>query len=248
MRTLYLREINRFSKVYVQTIFVPVITTLIFLAIFTLAIGALRSDINGIPFIQFLAPGLIMMAILQNSFANTSSSIMGAKMQGNIIDTLMPPLTPGETIFAYIIGGATRGIAVGIAVTFAMFFFTHIEIKNIYLILFHTLSASSMMASIGFIGGIWAEKNEQNAVITGFIVTPLTFLSGTFYSIDKLPELLQLFALFNPFFYSIDGFRAGFIGISDGPISQGIIVMCLINILLWVCCHFLYSSGYKLKA
>ena len=105
-----------------------------------------------------------------------------------------------------------------------------------------------MMASIGFIGGIWAEKHEQNTIITGFIVTPLSFLSGTFYSINKLPELLQLSALFNPFFYSIDGFRAGFIGISDGPIYQGIIVMCLINILLWVFCHFLYSSGYKLKA
>ncbi|MAV86747.1 MAG: multidrug ABC transporter permease [Rhodospirillaceae bacterium] len=248
MKTLYLREVKRFSKVYIQTIFVPVITTLIFLAIFTLAIGSFRGDINGIPFIEFLAPGLIMMAILQNSFANTTSSIMSAKMQGNIIDTLMPPLTPGETISAYIIGGATRGIAVGIAVTFAMFFFTHIEIKNIYLILFHTISASSMMASIGFIGGIWAEKHEQNTIITGFIVTPLSFLSGTFYSINKLPELLQLSALFNPFFYSIDGFRAGFIGISDGPIYQGIIVMCLINILLWVFCHFLYSSGYKLKA
>lgn len=248
LKTLYLREIRRFSKVYIQTIFAPVITTLIFLTIFTLAVGRLRGDINGVPFVQFLAPGLIMMAILQNAFANATSSLMGAKMQGNIVDTLMPPLTSHELVFAYASGGATRGFAVGIAVTLAMSFFTSLGPANIALILFHAIAASYMMAMLGVICGIWADKNEQMAVITGFIVTPLSFLSGTFYSIERLPEFLQILALFNPFFYAIDGLRAGFIGQSDAPIWQGIVVMAGVNILLWIFCQRLFASGYKLKA
>ena len=247
LRTLYFRETKRFLKVYVQTVIVPTITTLIFLAIFTLAIGQLRGDTSGIPFIQFLAPGLIMMAILQNAFANATSSLMGAKMQGNIVDTLMPPLTSHELIFAYASGGATRGLTVGIAVTIAMSPFASLEPANIYLILFHSIAASYMMAIIGIISGIWADKNEQMAVITGFVVTPLSFLSGTFYSIDRLPDFLQTLTMFNPFFYAIDGLRAGFIGQSDGPIFQGILVMSIVNIMLWILCHKLIKSGYKLK-
>ena len=248
LKTLYLREVRRFSKVYIQTVLAPVGTTLIFLTIFALAIGRLRGEIAGVPFIQFLAPGLIMMAIIQNSFANASSSIMGAKMQGNIIDTLMPPLTSNELVLAYASGGATRGIAVGIAVTIAMSFFVPIAPANIFLILYHGIAASYMMAMLGLIGGIWADKNEQMAVITGFVVTPLSFLSGTFYSIERLPDILQTIALFNPFFYAIDGMRAGFIGHADGPILQGIIVMAAVDVALWLVCHRLFTTGYKLKA
>ncbi len=248
LKTLYLREVRRFSKVYIQTVLAPVITTLIFLTIFTLAIGHLRGDINGVPFIQFLAPGLIMMTILQNAFANATSSLMGAKMQGNIVDTLMPPLTSHELVLAYASGGATRGLAVGVSVTIAMTFFTSLMPANIFLVLFHAIAASYMMAMLGIIGGIWADKNEQMAVITGFVVTPLSFLSGTFYSIDRLPEFLQTLTLFNPFFYAIDGLRAGFIGHADGPILQGILVMCAVKIELWISCHRMLASGYKLKA
>ncbi|MFP6712837.1 MAG: ABC transporter permease [Rhodospirillales bacterium] len=248
LKTLYLREVRRFSKVYIQTVLAPVITTLIFLTIFALAVGRLRGDINGIPFIQFLAPGLIMMAILQNAFANATSSIMGAKMQGNIVDTLMPPLTSHELVLAYASGGATRGLAVGIAVTIAMSFFVPIAPANIFLVLFHVIAASYMMALLGVIGGIWADKNEQMAVITGFVVTPLSFLSGTFYSIERLPEFLQTLTMFNPFFYAIDGLRAGFIGQSDGPVLQGIIVMVVVDLALWLFCQRLFASGYKLKA
>jgi ABC-2 type transport system permease protein len=248
LKTLYLREVRRFSKVYIQTVLAPVITTLIFLTIFALAIGRLRGDINGVPFVQFLAPGLIMMAILQNAFANATSSLMGAKMQGNIVDTLMPPLTSHELVLAYASGGATRGLAVGVAVTIAMSFFTSVAPSNIFLILFHAIAASYMMAMLGVIGGIWADKNEQMAVITGFVVTPLSFLSGTFYSIERLPEFLQTLALFNPFFYAIDGLRAGFIGQSDSPVIQGVVVMCGVNIVLWIWCHRLFATGYKLKA
>ncbi len=248
LKTLYLREVRRFSKVYIQTIMAPMVTTLIFLAIFTLAIGKLKGEINGVPFIEFLAPGLIMMAIIQNAFANASSSLMGAKMQGNIIDTLMPPLTSQELVLAYSGGGATRGLVVGVAVALAMSFFVPLWPSNIFLVLFHAVAASLMMALLGIIGGVWAEKNDQMAVITSFIVTPLSFLSGTFYSIDRLPELLQTITHFNPFFYAIDGLRAGFIGRSDLPAIQGIVVMFAVNLILWIICRRLFASGYKLKA
>ena len=247
IKTLYLRETKRFMKVYIQTIIAPVITTLIFLTIFSLAIGRARGEINGIPFTQFLAPGLIMMAILQNAFANATSSIMGAKMQGNIVDTLMPPLTAHELVLAYASGGATRGFLVGIAVTVSMIPFTPLTLTNLLLIFFYAISAAYMMSILGIISGIWAEKNEQMALITGLIVTPLSFLSGTFYSIERLPQFLQTLSMFNPFFYAIDGLRAGFIGYSDGPIVQGILVMIGINIALWILCYQLIASGYKLK-
>jgi len=247
IKTLYMRETNRFLKVYFQTVIVPVITTMIFLTIFSLAIGRERGEINGIPFTQFLAPGLIMMAILQNAFANATSSILGAKMQGNIVDTLTPPLTSHELVLAYASGGATRGLLVGIAVTLSMIPFTPLMPISIILILFYAFSASYMMAIIGVIIGIWAEKSEQLALITGLIVTPLSFLSGTFYSIERLPQFLQTLSMFNPFFYAIDGLRAGFIGYSDSPIFQGILVMSGVNIILWILCHQLIASGYRLK-
>jgi ABC-2 type transport system permease protein len=188
-----------------------------------------------------------MMAILQNAFANATSSIMGAKMQGNIVDTLMPPLTSNELVLAYACGGATRGLLVGLAVTLSMIPFISLMPANIILILFYAISASYMMAILGIISGIWAEKNEQMALITGLIVTPLSFLSGTFYSIERLPQFLQTLSMFNPFFYAIDGLRSGFIGYSDSPIIHGVFVMSGVNIVLWILCHRLIASGYKLK-
>ncbi len=248
LKTLYIREVRRFSKVYIQTIIAPVITTLVFLAIFTLAIGKLRGDINGIPFIEFLAPGLIMMAIIQNSFANASSSIMAAKMQGNIIDTLMPPFTPSELVIAYSSGGATRGVAVGIAVGLAMTIFVDLQLQNLLYILFYTVAAAYMLAMLGIIGGIWADRQDHMTVVNGFIITPLSFLSGTFYSIDRLPEALQVVALFNPFFYAIDGLRTGFTGQADGPLLTGAIVLICVDIGLWLICRRMFATGYKLKA
>ena len=247
LRTLYMREIRRFSKVYIQTILAPVITTLVFLAIFTLAIGKLRDDINGVPFIEFLAPGLIMMAIIQNSFANAASSIMAAKMQGNIIDTLMPPLTANELVLAYASGGATRGIVVGCAVGLAVGLFVDLNVNNVLLIIFYAATASYMLAMVGIIGGVWANRQDHMTVINGFIITPLSFLSGTFYSIDRMPENLQFFALINPFFYAIDGLRAGFTGQSDGPLLFGAVFLVVINTILWMICWRMFATGYKLK-
>lgn len=245
--TLYMREVRRFMKVYTQTVMAPVVTTLLFLTVFTLALGQYRPDVHGVPFAEFLAPGLVMMAIAQNAFANTSSSLMIAKVQGNIVDTLMPPFTPSELVFGIAMGGVTRGVFVGTAVAIVMVPFAGLHIDNIGLILYHAIMASLMLALIGMMGGIWADKFDHIAAVTNFVITPLAFLSGTFYSIDRLPELGQTIAHFNPFFYMIDGFRAGFIGRADMEPVIGIIVLATMNVILWTCCVRMIKSGYKLK-
>ena len=243
-----MREVRRFLKVYTQTLLAPVVTTLLFLAVFSLALGQYRPDIHGVPFTVFLAPGLTMMAIAQNAFANTSSSIVISKVQGNIVDSLMPPFTAHELVLGMAGGGMTRGICVGIAVALAMSVAVDLPISNPGLILFHGVAASLMLALIGLIGGIWADKFDHIAAVTNFVVTPLAFLSGTFYSIDRLPEIGQTIAHFNPFFYMIDGFRAGFIGHSDTSPLLGIAVMTAVNIALWSLCTWMFKTGYKLKS
>ncbi|MBT6093587.1 MAG: ABC transporter permease [Rhodospirillaceae bacterium] len=245
--TLYMREVRRFTKVYTQTLMAPVVTTLLFLAVFALALGGAARSVAGIPFMQFLAPGLIVMAIAQNSFANTSSSLMSAKVQGSIVDTLMPPLTAFEINFGLAMGGMTRGIVVGVVVSVAMNIAVDMQIHSLAHIVFHGVMASLMLAQLGILGAMWAQKFDQIAAVTHFVITPLSFLSGTFYSIQRLPETAQTAAHFNPFFYMIDGFRYGFIGHADGNVSIGIAVMLAINITLWTVCTRLFHIGYKLK-
>ncbi len=247
--TLYMREIRRFTKVYTQTLIAPVITTLLFLAVFSLAIGSrMSAQIGGVPFLEFLAPGLIMMAITQNAFANTSSSIVVSKIQGNIVDTLMPPFTADELTLAIALGGATRGIVVGVVVAIAMSLFVPVHIHNVGYIVFHGVMASLMLSLLGMIGGIWSEKFDHIAAVTNFIVVPLSFLSGTFYSIQRLPENWQLAAHFNPFFYMIDGFRYGFINSYDAEPHLGLAVMAGINLFLWLVGRQMFVTGYRLKA
>ena len=246
--TLYMREVRRFSKVYTQTILAPVVTTLLFLAIFTLALGGSHRIVAGIPFITFLAPGLIMMAIAQNAFANTSSSIMVSKVQGNIVDILMPPFTAHELQFALVMGGASRGIIVGIAVSISMHLFVGIGLHSPAFAIFHMFMASIMLSQLGIIAGIWADKFDHMAAITNFIITPLAFLSGTFYSIQRLPETFQKVAHMNPFFYMIDGFRYGIIGHTDGNLIAGLSVMTFTNVVLWLACNWMLKTGYKLRA
>jgi len=245
--TLYLREVRRFVKVYTQTIIGPVVTTLLFLAVFSLALGRAVTEVNGVPFLEFLAPGLIMMAIVQNAFANTSSSMMISKIQGNIVDTLMPPLSAHELTFGISMGGMTRGIAVGVAVTLVLSIWVPINIHSAGLIAYYAVAASLMLSLLGVIGGIWSDKFDHIAAVTNFIITPLSFLSGTFYSIERLPELAQTIAHLNPFFYMIDGFRYGFIGQSDAPVLTGMVVVGLMDVVLWIICWRMFESGYKLK-
>jgi ABC-2 type transport system permease protein len=246
--TLFLKEVRRFLKVYFQTILAPVVTTLLFLAVFALALGRVAAQVKGVPFVEFLAPGLIMMAMVQNAFANTSSSLIIAKVQGNIVDMLMPPLSGTEQTLAVALGGVARGLTVGAAVTMAMAVFVPMHIHNGALILYHAVMGSLMLSLLGMMGGIWADKFDHMAAVTNFIVTPLSFLSGTFYSIDRLPEGFHAFALVNPFFYMIDGFRAGFIGQSDGSVVTGVLVVALANGVLLAITWRMLATGYKLKA
>jgi ABC-2 type transport system permease protein len=247
--TLYVREVRRFLKVATQTVAAPVVTTLLFLTIFLLALsGGQQRMIGGVPYVEFLMPGLVMMAITQNAFANTSSSLMIAKLQGNIVDVLMPPLSPGELVWGFALGGVTRGLVVGAVVTAAMAIFVPVHIHSAPLALFYAVAASLLLSVLGLIGGIWADKFDHIAAVTNFIVTPLAFLSGTFYSIESLPEKWRIVALWNPFFYMIDGFRYAFIGRADGSLLAGVVVMVAINAILLLLCHAMFASGYKLKA
>ncbi|WP_147164930.1 ABC transporter permease [Pararhodospirillum oryzae] len=244
---LYLKEVRRFLKVYLQTLIAPVITTLIFLAIFVLSIGPdmPRHDVG---FTTFLAPGLIMMAMVQNAFANTSSSIMIGKVQGNIVDVLMPPLSPAELTLAFTLGGVTRGLMVGILVAAVMAFFVPFPIHHPFHVVYHAVGASLMLSLLGVLAGVWAEKFDHMASVTNFIITPLSFLSGTFYTIDSLPGPARLLAHLNPFFYMIDGFRYGFIGHDQATPGLGLVVVGVANVGLALGCWAMIRAGYKLKS
>jgi len=246
--THYEKEVRRFAKVGLQTLLAPMVTTLIFMAVFSLALGDVVRELGGVPFTEFIAPGLIMMAIIQNAFANTTSSIMMSKIQGNIVDLLMPPLSSVELTLGFGLGGATRGIFVAACVGIAASFFVSLHIHDIRFVLFHAAGASVMLSLLGLMTAIWAEKYDHIASITNFVVIPLSFLSGTFYSIDRLPAIWQGVAVFNPFFYLIDGFRYGFIGYHDGSLMAGIMVVLGVDIALWIACQKMFSSGYKLKS
>jgi ABC-2 type transport system permease protein len=247
MWTLYAKEVQRFLKVSTQTILAPIVTVLLFLAIFSLALGRAGSLVGGVPFEQFLAPGLIVMSMIQNAFANTSSSMMISKMQGNIVDVLMPPLSAGELTFGYAVAGMTRGIIVGAVTGVVLWLFVGFGIHDFGLMLFHAAAASLMLALLGLMGGIWADKFDHIAAVTNFVITPLSFLSGTFYSIDRLPGAWQLVAHLNPFFYMIDGFRYGSTGHADADPLLGVAVLVAMNALLWAACHRMFKRGYKLR-
>jgi len=246
--TLFAREVRRFLKVSMQTVVAPVVTTLLFLAVFLLALGGQQRMIGDLPYMEFLVPGLVMMAMAQNAFANTSSSLMIAKVQGNIVDVLMPPLSPGELAWGFALGGVTRGLVVGMVVTAAMAVFVPVHLPHPALALFHAAAASLCLSVLGIIGGIWADKFDHIAAVTNFVVTPMAFLSGTFYSVEFLPPLWRDIALCNPFFYMIDGFRYGLTGHADGSIAVGVAVMVVSNAALIAICHAMFARGYKLKA
>jgi len=248
--TLYVKEVRRFIKVIMQTVAAPVVTTLLFLTIFLLALGGGGGgrQIAGVPYVQFLIPGLIMMAITQNAFANTSSSIMIGKVQGNIVDLLTPPLSPAEIVLGLALGGVTRGVVVGIAVGLVLTPLAAIHVSSVAALVFYAIAGSLMMSLLGLIGGLWADKFDHMAAVTNFVVTPLSFLSGTFYSVSQLPGSWHLVAHLNPFFYMIDGFRYGFTGIAEGSLVVGVTVMTVLDLLLLAWCHRLFVTGYKLKA
>jgi ABC-2 type transport system permease protein len=246
--TLCLKETLRFFDSWMQTILGPAITSLLFLAVFALALHGDERRVGDLPFLEFLAPGLIAMTVAQNAFANSSFSILVSKLQGNIVDVLMPPIGPVELTIGYVFGGVARGVVCGIAVAAGMALFVPFSIYDPLILLFHAVCGSMMLSLFGVLAGVISEKFDHIGSITNFIVSPLAFLSGTFYSIANLPEFFQKAALYNPFFYMIDGFRFAFTGHADAAPIVGVLVMTGINLLMLALVYRLISTGYKLKA
>jgi len=246
--TLLKKEILRFLKVGIQTVIGPAVSSLLFLAVFNLALGRSVQTINGFSFANFIAPGLIMMTMLQNSFANSASSIGQAKSQGNIVDILMAPLSDIELTIGYVGGAMARGIICGIITTIGIYTFIPLAIYSFAALIFYAFMGCMMMGTLGTMVGVWADKWDQQQGITNFIVLPLTFLSGTFYSISRLPDFWQKFAYINPFFYNIDGFRYAFLGKSDSSIFVGGLTLIFINFTLLFFCYLMFKTGYKLKS
>ena len=249
LKTLYIKEVKRFFKVQMQTVWAPAITTLLYLVIFTVALGGSGRTVLGVPFADFIAPGLIVMAMLQNAFANASFSLLVGKMQGTIVDYLMPPLSTGELIAGLVGAAVTRAALVGLAVWLVMLPWpgVHVGIAHPLSILWFGLMGALMLALMGLLTSIWADKFDHAAVVTNFVVAPLSLLSGTFYSVDQLAPAFRAISHANPFFYIISGFRHGFLGASDSPIWIGAILLAAINIALFAACYALIRSGWKIK-
>ena len=254
LATLYVKEVRRFFKVQLQTIWAPAVTTLLFLVIFTVALGRSGRTVGvehlQIHFADFIAPGLIVMGMLQNAFANSSFSLLVGKVQGTIVDYLMPPLSTGELMLGMIGASVTRAFLVGMAVWLAMLFWpgVHVAPQHLWAVFWFGLMGSMMLALLGLITSVWAEKFDHAAAVGNFVVAPLSLLSGTFYSVDALSPTFAAISHANPFFYVISGFRYGFLGVADSPVLFGALLLLAINIGLGLLCYALLRAGWKIKA
>ena len=246
--TLYKKEVLRFLNVWIQTIFSPLVSALLFLLVLSLAIGADKGNVLGVPFINFLAPGLIAMQVIQQSFSHSASSFMIGKIQGNIVDILYAPLSAGEVTIAVTLAAVTRSIMIAFISICIFHLIIDLDIKNYFTLIVFTFLSSFILGALGIVAGLWAEKFDHMATVTNFIIIPLSFLSGTFYTIDKLPGYLYTISKANPFFYMIDGFRYSFIGQSDGSITVGLIYLISLSIIMWGTAYLLYKKGYKIKS
>ena len=245
--TLALREVRRFMAVWQQTVFAPLMTAGLFVLVFALALGEGRGEVIGLPYLAFLGPGILMMTVIQNAFANTSSSIISAKMQGNIVDTLMPPLSAGELVAGYIAGGLARALLVAGVISLGMWLTLGLGVaKPLWALAFITLGAL-LMGGLGMLAAIVAQKFDHMAAITNFIVTPLSFLSGTFYSVEALPPAFRAFSHANPIFYLIDGARYGFTGVSDASPRLGLVVCLLAVVLVLGLAWDWLRRGFRMK-
>ncbi|MEH3047360.1 ABC transporter permease [Sphingomonas adhaesiva] len=253
LKTLYVKEVRRFFKVQLQTIWAPAVTTLLFLVIFTIANGARRPVMLGgevVPFADFVAPGLIVMGMLNNAFANASFSLLVGKIQGNIVDYLQPPLSSAEVLAALTGAAVTRAFLVGFAVFLAMSLWPGVNVvpRHPGAVLWFGLLGAAFLALAGVLTSIWAEKFDHAAAVTNFVIAPMTLLSGTFYSVDHLAPAFRAFSHVNPFFYVISGFRYGFLGTADSPVLLGSVVILAIDVVLGVLCYVLLRRGWKLKS
>jgi ABC-2 type transport system permease protein len=250
LRALYVKEVRRFFKVQLQTIWAPAITNMLFLAIFTVALGRSGRTVLGHPFADFIAPGLIVMGMLQNSFANASFSLLVGKIQGTIVDYLMPPHSNGELLAALSGAAVTRAELVGCAVWLAMQLWPgiHVMPRHFWAVAWFGVLGALFLAFLGILTSIWAEKFDHAASVTNFVVAPLSLLSGTFYSVDALAPAFRAISHANPFFYIISGFRYGFLGDADSPVMIGAIVVLAIDVAMGAVCYALLRSGWKIKA
>jgi ABC-2 type transport system permease protein len=246
-RTLLYKEVLRFWKVAFQTIAAPVLTAILYLLIFAHVMSNSNAAFAGISYEQFLIPGLAMMSMLQNAFANTSSSLIQSKITGNILFILLPPLTHWNFYGAYVIAAIARALAVGCGVFVVGLLMAHIPVHNLGWILVFAILGSGMLGALGIIAGLWADKFDQLAAFQNFVIMPLTFLSGVFYSIHSLPAFWQTASHLNPFFYMIDGFRYGFFGKSDVSVWISFSVTGLAFLCLSLATLALLKSGYKLR-
>jgi ABC-2 type transport system permease protein len=251
--TFYEREVGRFMKVAMQTVLAPVVATVLLMTVFKLAFGTrgqLTGDFEGLPYQDFLAPGLVMMAILQNAFQNSSSSLTIAKVQGTTVDFLMPPLSPLELTLGFLGGAATRGIVVALvsALVIVLLGIAELRIAHVWAIVWFAAMGAIALGAVGVLGGIWAEKFDHLAAVTNFVIVPLTMLSGTFYDIKVLVEPFETLSHLNPFFFLIDGFRYGFIGVANSNLAVGVVATGLITLALSVIVWLVLKSGYRLKA
>ena len=248
MYTLYLKETRRFLKVYHQTIFSPMITALLLLAVFVLSSKGRTYEVKNVAFIDFIGYGLIIMSMTQQAFANTSSSFIMSKVIGYISDLLIPPLQGLEIVSAYTFAAVTRSLIVGFAVAIALVPFVKVTIHSFGLFVFFSLASSSMLAMLGILTGLISKSFDHTYAVTNYLINPLSFLSGTFYSTKHLPQILQTINLYNPFFYMIDGFRYSIIGgVPDSNIRIGVCVLFLINTLLFFLLKHLIDIGWRLK-
>lgn len=253
--SLYIKEIRRFLKVQMQTVWAPAVTTLLFLVIFTVAMGRGGREVMGVQFGSFVAPGLIMMAMMQNAFANASHGLLSGKMMGTIIDILMPPLSEAEILIGIVGAAMTRAFLVGATVAVAMWIYPGVQLTaaHPWAIIWFGIMGSAMLSFMGFLSSMWAEKFDHNSAVTNFVIAPLTLLSGTFYVISNLSEVFQAISRANPFFYVISGFRYGFLGRSDigntdAAVMSAAIGILVLNIVLGFVTYRVLKSGWKIKS
>jgi len=247
LRTLYVREVRRFWKVGTQTLLAPVVTALLYMLVFVVAVRGAAPPMQGVAFATFVAPGLIMMQILTNAFSNSSSSLLQAKMNGLISDFITPPLSAAEQVAGFTLGAATRGVAVGMVSALAVAPFAPLGLAHVWAILYFGIGASLIMGMLGLMTAIWSVKFDHIAAIGNFVIMPMTFLSGTFYVVDRLPEPFRAASRFNPFFYLISGFRYGFIGHADGSLLVGVVATAALCVILTAICLWMFVTGYRLK-
>ena len=245
--TLFLKETLRFWKVATQTVGAPVLTSLLYLVVFGHAFAGRVQVYDGVAYTAFLVPGLVMMSVLQNAFANSSSSLIQSKITGNIVFVLLPPISYFEFYAAYVLGAVVRGVVVGAGVLLVTVWFVELPVAAPLWVLGFAVLGAALLGTLGLIAGIYAEKIDQLAAFQNFIILPLTFLSGVFYSIHSLPEFWQRLSHANPFFYMIDGFRYGFLGASDFPPLASLAVVAASFFVVSLLTLKLLQSGYKLR-